>query len=232
MNLDDTIALLRRTPAILDAWLRDAPDSLLTRNEGGKTFSAFDVVGHLIHGERTDWIPRARIILDFGESRPFDKFDRFAQFELSRGKSIGELLDEFARLRTATIHELHSMSLDAARLSLRGTHPSLGTVTLAQLLATWAAHDLTHLHQISRVMAHQYRDDVGPWSAYMMQNVLERDRGYDWLDSEPRTMPGKEHRPAYGSDGDYWSKPNRETIFECVYELMHEAMPKKYPRFL
>jgi len=167
VNLDDTIALLRRTPAILDAWLRDAPDSLLTRNEGGKTFSAFDVVGHLIHGERTDWIPRARIILDFGESRPFDKFDRFAQFELSRGKSIGELLDEFARLRTATIHELHSMSLDAARLSLRGTHPSLGTLTLAQLLATWAAHDLTHLHQISRVMAHQYRDDVGPWSAYM-----------------------------------------------------------------
>jgi len=167
MNLDETIALLRRTPGILDVWLRDAPPSLLTRNEGGETFSAFDVVGHLIHGERTDWIPRARIIVDFGESRPFDKFDRFAQFELSRGKSIGELLDDFARLRTACIHELRSMNLDDARLALRGTHPALGTVTLSQLLAAWAAHDLTHLHQISRVMAHQYREDVGPWTAYM-----------------------------------------------------------------
>jgi len=167
MNVDDTIALLRRTPAILDAWLRDAPESLLMRNEGGETFSAFDVVGHLIHGEHTDWIPRARMILDFGESRPFEKFDRFAQFESSRGKSIGELLDEFARLRTAGIHQLHSMNLQPERLALRGTHPALGTVTLAQLLATWAAHDLTHLHQISRVMAHQYRDDVGPWTAYL-----------------------------------------------------------------
>jgi len=167
VNLDDTIAFLRRTPAILDVWLRDAPESLLTRNEGAETFSAFDVVGHLIHGERTDWIPRARMILDFGESRPFETFDRFAQFEVSRGRSIGELLDEFARLRTACIHELHSMNLDADRLARRGTHPALGTVTLAQLLATWAAHDLTHLHQISRVMAHQYRDDVGPWTAYL-----------------------------------------------------------------
>ena len=167
MNLDDTIALLRRTPAILDVWLRDVPPSLLTCNEGGKTFSAFDVVGHLIHGERTDWIPRARLILDFGESRPFEKFDRFAQLESSRGKSIGELLDEFARLRAACIHELHSMNLDEDRLALRGAHPALGSVTLSQLLAAWAAHDLTHLHQISRVMAHQYRDDVGPWAGNM-----------------------------------------------------------------
>lgn len=167
MNLEETTAFLRRTPAILDAWLRDAPEALVMRNEGGETFNAFDVVGHLIHGERTDWIPRARLILSFGESRPFEKFDRFAQFEASRGKSIDELLTEFAQLRAANLETLRAMNLQPAQLDLRGTHPALGRVTLAELLAAWAAHDLTHLHQISRIMAHQYRGDVGPWADYM-----------------------------------------------------------------
>src|SRR5262249_48228651 len=120
----------------------------------------------LIHGEKTDWIPRAKIILAFGEARPFDKFDRLAQFHESEGKSLGELL-EFARLRTQNLEELRGLNLNDEDLARRGRHPELGVVTLGQLLATWAAHDLTHLHQLSRVMARQLRDDVGPWTRYL-----------------------------------------------------------------
>ena len=166
-SVEDTTSLLSRTPAVLDALLRGLPETWTLQNEGEKTWSAFDVVGHLIHGERTDWMPRAKMILQFGESKAFEPFDRWGQERESAGKSLAQLLDEFARLRTANLNELRALNLEPADLARRGQHPALGVVTLSQLLATWAAHDLTHLHQISRVMAHQYRDAVGPWSAYL-----------------------------------------------------------------
>jgi hypothetical protein len=166
-NLQHTILLLARTPATLDALLRDLPEEWTMRNEGGNTFNAFDVLGHLIHGERTDWMPRAKRILESGESRAFDRFDRRAQERESQGKSLAELLDEFARARAKNLAELRVLNLTEQDLNRRGLHPELGTVTLSQLLATWAAHDLTHLHQISRIMAHQYRQAVGPWTAYL-----------------------------------------------------------------
>ena len=166
-DLENTIALLSRTPAALDALLRGLPESWTAANEGPETWSPFDIVGHLIQGERTDWMARARRILESGASRPFDPFDRFAQQRDSQGKSLPQLLDEFARLREENLAELRRLSLGAQDLERRGMHPALGGVTLSQLLATWAVHDLTHLHQLSRVLAHQYRDAVGPWSAYL-----------------------------------------------------------------
>lgn len=166
-NLEQTTALLSRTPATLNALLRDLPDSWTRQNEGGKTWSAFDVVGHLIHGERTDWIPRAERILEFGENRAFDPFDRWAQEKESQGKTLPELLDEFARLRSENLNRVRALNLKPQDYQRRGKHPALGVVSLSELLATWAAHDLTHLHQISRIMAHQYRDAVGPWSAFL-----------------------------------------------------------------
>ena len=166
-NLPDTIAVLSRTPAALDALLRDLPDVWTRRNEEGDTWSVFDVIGHLIHGERTDWMPRARIILQFGETRPFDPFDRLAQRRESEGRSLGQLLDEFNSLRAANLDELRALKLTSEDLQRRGRHPALGSVTLSQLLATWATHDLTHVHQVSRIMAHQYRAAVGPWSDYL-----------------------------------------------------------------
>jgi hypothetical protein len=166
-NLQHSISLLARTPAALNALLRDLPEEWTLRNEGGNTFNAFDVIGHLIHGERTDWMPRAKRILESGESRAFDAFDRRAQERESQGKSLAQLLDEFASVRAENLAELSALNLRSEDLQRRGLHPALGTVTLSQLLATWAAHDLTHLHQISRIMAHQYREAVGPWSAYL-----------------------------------------------------------------
>jgi hypothetical protein len=166
-DLQHTISLLTRTPAALNALLRDLPESWTFRNEGADTWSAFDVVGHLIHGERTDWMPRARRILQFGETRKFDSFDRWGHSRETQGKSLGPLLDEFARLRSENLAELRALNLRPENLALRGRHPALGAVTLSELLATWAVHDLTHLHQISRVMAHQYREAVGPWSRYL-----------------------------------------------------------------
>jgi hypothetical protein len=166
-NLELTISLLARTPAVLDALLRDLPDAWTLRNEGDATWSAFDVVGHLIHGERTDWMPRARRLLEFGETRAFEPFDRWGQVRASQEKSLGQLLDEFARLRSDNLRELRTLNLKPEDLDKRGRHPALGVVTLSELLATWAAHDLTHLHQLSRTMAHQYRDAVGPWSVYL-----------------------------------------------------------------
>jgi len=166
-NLLSTFALLTRTPAVLNALLRDLPDTWTLRNEGEGTWTAFDVVGHLIHGERTDWMPRARLLLQYGESRAFEPFDRLAQMRESQGKSLGQLLDKFADLRAANLAELRALNLRHEDLERRGLHPALGPVTLSQLLATWASHDLTHLHQISRIMAHQYREAVGPWAAYL-----------------------------------------------------------------
>ena len=166
-NLTETIALLSRTPATLDALLRGLPDTWVRNNEGKDTWSAYDIVGHLIVGERTDWMPRARIILESGEARPFNRFDRLAQQRESQGKSLEQLLDEFARLRKENLIALETLNLQQNDLSRRGTHPELGVVTLSQLLATWAVHDLTHIHQLSRVMAHQYREAVGPWTIYL-----------------------------------------------------------------
>ena len=166
-NLQHTVSLLTRTPAALNTLLRDLPETWTFRNEGENTWSAFDVVGHLIHGERTDWMPRTRMILQFGETRTFESFDRLGHVHESQGRSLGQLLDEFAGLRSDNLGELRALNLRQEDLARRGRHPALGVVTLSQLLATWAAHDLTHLHQLSRIMAHQYRETVGPWSAYL-----------------------------------------------------------------
>ena len=166
-NLEHTIAVLSRTPSTMNAMLRDLPEEWIHRNEGDGTFSAFDVIGHLIHGDRTDWIPRARIILEHGDTKPFEKFDRLAQVRESKGKSLPQLLDEFARIRAEKLDELRALNLKPQDFERRGQHPALGIVTLSQLLATWGAHDLTHLHQVSRVMAHQYREAVGPWTRYL-----------------------------------------------------------------
>jgi len=166
-NLPHTLSLLTRTPAALNALLRDLPETWTLRNEGENTWSAFDIIGHLIHGERTDWMPRARMVLQFGETQTFAPFDRQGHAREIQGKSLGQSLDEFARLRSENLAELRALNLRQEDLERRGRHPSLGVVTLSELLATWAAHDLTHLHQIARVMAHQYREAVGPWSAYL-----------------------------------------------------------------
>jgi len=166
-NLQNTISLLTRTPAALNALLRDLPETWTLRNEGENTWSAFDIIRHLNHGERTDWIPRVKVVLQFGETKTFEPFDRQGHAREMQGKSLGQLLDEFARLRSENLAELRALNLRPEDLERRGRHPSLGVVTLSALLATWAVHDLTHLHQISRVMAHQYREAVGPWSAYL-----------------------------------------------------------------
>lgn len=166
-TLEHTISLLTRTPAALNALLRDLPEAWTLHNEGENTWTVFDIIGHLNHAERADWMDRVRTLLQFGESQPFAAFDREGHFREAHGKSLGQLLDEFARLRTEHLNQLRALNLQPEDLERRGRHPSLGTVTLSQLLATWAAHDLTHLHQISRVMAHQYRQSVGPWGRYL-----------------------------------------------------------------
>lgn len=165
--LEEAIGILTRTPLTLDALLRRLPDPWIVANEGGQTWSPFDVVGHLIHGEETDWIPRAKIILEHGTARAFDKFDRLAQFGASAGRTLESLLDEFATLRRRNIDELQALRLTPADLDRQGLHPELGPVTLRQLLATWTAHDLDHVMQISRVLGRQYSDEVGPWRAYL-----------------------------------------------------------------
>jgi hypothetical protein len=166
-DLTQGIAVLERTPATLRALLSGLPDAWITTDEGPNTFSPFDNVGHLIHGERTDWIQRARIILAQGADRRFTPFDRLAQGRESAGKSLDQLLDELARLRTENLATLRGWSLTDRELALEGEHPALGTVTLRQLLATWVAHDLGHIAQTSRVMAKRYRDAVGPWREYL-----------------------------------------------------------------
>lgn len=166
-KLDDVIDILGRTPPTLRILLEGLPEPWARGNEGPETWSPFDVVGHLIHGERTDWIQRARIILESGDSMAFEPFDRFAQYRASRGKSLEELLETFASLRRRNLETLGGWKLTAADFSRRGLHPELGEVTLGQLLATWAVHDLNHIGQIARAMAKQYRSEVGPWKAYL-----------------------------------------------------------------
>jgi DinB family protein len=165
--LEEAIAILSRTPATLDALLRGLPNGWISANEGADTWSPFDVIGHLIHGERTDWVPRAKRILEHGEAQAFEPFDRFAQFVASEGRTLDSLLDEFATARRGNLRELAALRLTEADLDRRGRHPALGVVTLRQLLSTWVAHDLDHVVQISRVLARQYSDEVGPWRAYL-----------------------------------------------------------------
>jgi hypothetical protein len=166
-NLVQTIALLERTPSALDALLRGLPETWTHAREGEGTWTVFEVVGHLIHGDRTDWMQRARIVMESGEAKTFPPFDRLGQARVIEGKSLADLLDEFARVRAENLATLEVMHLQPEDLERRGTHPAFGVVTLSELLATWAAHDLTHLHQISRILAYQYRDAVGPWSKYL-----------------------------------------------------------------
>lgn len=159
--------LLARTPAVLDTLLRGLPEPWTTSTEGPDTWTAFDVVGHLIHGERTDWMPRVEHLLEHGESLPFPPFDRFAQFEASRGLHLDALLDTFAALRAESLRRLDALSLTPTDLGRTGRHPSFGVVTLGQHLSTWVVHDLDHLSQVVRVMARQYADAVGPWREYL-----------------------------------------------------------------
>lgn len=165
-RLDDALAVLERTPESLRALLSGLPDTWVSAREGEGTWSPYDVIGHLIHGEHTDWIPRARHILA-GEPRPFEKFDRTAQFTESRGKSLGELLAVFAELRRENVAALVGMGLTEEDFTRKGTHPELGEVTLGQLLATWVVHDLDHVAQVARTMSKVYADAVGPWKAYL-----------------------------------------------------------------
>ncbi len=166
-SLDAGIEVLTRTPTTLRAMLRGLPSQWIGANEGSDTWSPQDVVGHLIHGEETDWIPRAKIILTKGESQAFEPFDRFAQGRRFAGWSLERLLDRFAELRAQGIETLRGWHLTREQLALRGLHPELGRVTLSQLLASWVVHDLGHIGQIARVMAKQYTIAVGPWKAYL-----------------------------------------------------------------
>ena len=172
LELTTATAVLERTPHTLRALLAGLGSDWTDATEGPETWSPYVIVGHLVHGERTDWIPRARLILAQGPERLFAPYDRFAQFQDSQGKSLIELLDEFARLRAENLAALADWGLTNAHLALEGQHPVFGTVTLRQLLATWVAHDLGHLAQTARVMAKQYRDAVGPWRAYLP--ILDR----------------------------------------------------------
>lgn len=166
-HLAEALTVLARTPAVLDALLRNLPADWTTSHEGPDTWSQFDVVGHLIHGEETDWLPRATTILREGEARPFTPFDRFAQFAASEGKTLPELLDTFAARRVASLEALQRLDIQPADLDLTGQHPHFGRVTLRELLATWVVHDLGHIAQITRVMSKQYAAEVGPWREYL-----------------------------------------------------------------
>jgi hypothetical protein len=169
--LEETVVLLERTPGALSALLRNLPERLLLGDEGENTWNSRKVLAHLVHTEQSNWIPRARMILDFGEQLTFAPLDREAFQAESRNLSadtlLNGLLNEFARLRQANLTELRTLDLRTDNLQRTGRHPALGVVSLSQLLATWAAHDLTHLHQISRILAHQFRQAVGPWEVYL-----------------------------------------------------------------
>ena len=165
--IHECLSVLTRTPATLDALLRDLPEAWTAATEGPGTWSPYVVIGHLIHGETADWMPRLAIILEHGPTRPFDPFDREAQFSDSQGTSLSTLLDEFSALRRDNLTRLRALNLQAAQLELQGTHPALGPVTVRQLLATWTAHDLAHILQVSRVMARRYKQEVGPWAEFL-----------------------------------------------------------------
>jgi hypothetical protein len=165
-SIDKSVQILERTPGVVEEILEGLDDEWIYSNEGADTWSPFDVVGHFIQGEKMDWIPRMQIILSNRAEKKFEPFDRFKQFEDSKGKNISELVKEFKKLRKKNIKILKSTKLDGAALNRKGIHPEFGEVTLRQLLATWVTHDLAHLLQISRVMAKQYKEEVGPWTKY------------------------------------------------------------------
>jgi hypothetical protein len=174
LRLEEAVAMLERTPAVVSAVLAGLPETFVRATEGDGTWSPYDVVGHLVHGERADWLERARHILS-GDPRPFTPFDRTAQFRDSAGKSLVELLATFAELRERNVAELRSLGLGAGDLGRTGRHPDFGEVTLGQLLAAWVVHDLDHVAQIARTMAKVYADAVGPWAAYL--SILRDRRG-------------------------------------------------------
>jgi uncharacterized damage-inducible protein DinB len=166
-TVEKSLEILERTPHVLITMLQNISDDWTFTNEGGETWSVYDILGHLIHGEKTDWIPRAEIILSESSDKTFIPFDRFAQFENSKGKSLNQLLNEFKLLRERNVEHLRSKKITSKDLEETGIHPAFGEVTLSQLLSTWVVHDLNHIAQISRVMAKQYKTGVGPWTAYL-----------------------------------------------------------------
>lgn len=170
-SLERSYEILDRTPGVLNTLLSGLPDDWIMPNEGPETFSPYDVVGHLIHGEKTDWTVRAKIILEFGNTKTFDRYDRFAQNEESKGKTLQQLLDEFDAIRKENMVWFRSLNLNEDDLDRKGMHPVLGEVTLRNLLATWVVHDLTHLAQVTRVMAKQYKSEMGPWPQFF--RILE-----------------------------------------------------------
>jgi len=167
LQYEQAVELLRRTPATLSALLRGLPEAWTTSSEGPDTWSAYDIVGHLLHADEVNWIERARIILEQGEQRPFGAFNRAAMFEKSQGRSLDELLAAFAQVRASSLATLGEWRLTPEQLARTGTHPALGSVTLSQLLASWVVHDLNHIGQVVEVMARQYAEAVGLWSAYL-----------------------------------------------------------------
>jgi hypothetical protein len=166
-NLKEAIEILERTPTVLISLLSGLSERWIYNNEGGESWNPFDIIGHLIHGEKKDWILRAKIILEKGEEKPFEPFDRFAQFKDSEGKTLNGLLEEFAKLRNENIDVLKKLNLDENDFNKKGIHPEFGKVTLRQLLSTWVVHDLSHIKQISKVMAKQYKSEIGPWGTYL-----------------------------------------------------------------
>ena len=166
-NLNRAIEILERTPILVEHYLTGLSEEWIHQNEGDDTWSPYDIVGHLIHGEKTDWIPRAKIIVYQEGERTFTPFDRFAQLKDSQGKPLTQVLEEFKLLRNDNLNELRVMNITEQMLEMEGIHPELGVVTLKQLLSTWVAHDLGHIAQVSRVMANQYKHEVGPWKAYL-----------------------------------------------------------------
>ena len=166
-NLNKSIEILERTPQVLQDLLQNLSKDWIHSNEGGESWSVFDIIGHLIHGEKTDWMERTHIILDNSENKTFQSFNRLAQFKNSKGKSLSNLLNEFSELRNKNLVKLKALNLEETQLSMKGIHPELGEVNLKQLLATWVTHDLGHIAQMARVMAKQYQKEVGPWNAYI-----------------------------------------------------------------
>lgn len=165
-SLEKSIEILERTPEVLDVLLNHLHDDWVMNNEGPDTFSPYDVIGHLIHGEKTDWLVRTKRILEYGTTKAFDPYDRFAQYEESKGKSLQQLLDEFERIRNENLQRFKSLNLTESDLDKKGLHPRLGEVTLRNLLSCWVVHDLTHIAQITRVMAKQYKEEIGPWTEF------------------------------------------------------------------
>jgi hypothetical protein len=166
-NLKEATEILERTPDVLISLLSGLSDRWIYNNEGGESWTPYDIVGHLIHGEKKDWIHRTKIILEYGEDKPFEPFDRFAQVKDSEGKTLNDLLEEFAKLRNENIEVLNNLKLDKNDFDKKGIHPEFGKVTLNQLISTWVVHDLSHIRQISRVMSKQYKNEIGPWEKYL-----------------------------------------------------------------